>query len=226
MFVTADYGLYRCLFGFFAGSLTYLAYRRSQRPQTTTEPRLLSDRASIAIAETICLVMVVAFVLGADTGKLSFAAPLVFCVAVFVLADDAGPVSAALASPLMRYLGDRSYSIYMVHSFLALQIIQRGAGVVQKLLHVRILVPHVNELGETSQLIDLGHPLLGDALTILYLAGVVAIAHLTYARIEVPWRNWFNGIADRFEARHLTPLQTPTPVAAPPQPSAGSVRDT
>lgn len=99
-----------------------------------------------------------------------------FAVLVAATADDRGAAARLLGSRLGRWLGDRSYSVYLVH-----------IGVVEGVgqLLGRAGVP----MGEA------GGRLAMDVAGALL---VLAVAHVTFVRVEQPARTWMR---DRF---HLT----------------------
>ena len=202
MFVTADYGLFRCIYGFFAGVLTFSAYRASADWRRTLTLNGVWRWLGPAIVEIVFAGAAIGFVIAADIGPLSFAAPIVFAVCVFVFADGIGPISRLLSTPVMQYLGDRSYSIYMVHSFIAIQVVHRCFSLIGRATHISLIEVMQNSVGDTLEMVNLGNPLWGDAVTIVYVGIVIAVSHCSYRWIEVPWRAWFNSAAEHMTARH------------------------
>lgn len=77
--------------------------------------RLAEIRRRFAgMIEAPSLVLVAVFIAHSD-GAVSFAAPFVFSILIFVFADGRGAVSRRLRSGFFRMLGKFSYSIYMSH---------------------------------------------------------------------------------------------------------------
>jgi len=111
MDVTFDYGLLRCLAGFFTGVVTLIVWRNLKDRLTLPAPTLL---------ETVMLAAIVAFVTVAGKSWLSFAAPFVFAPAVLVFAFQKGALSQMLLTRPMQALGEWSYAIYMTAYFVAL----------------------------------------------------------------------------------------------------------
>ena len=95
---THDFGIARCLAGFMAGALAETLWRRGAR--------FRGELAALVIAAGVILFMPISF----DPLLL----PL-FAWFVLVFAADAGPVSRLLGRGLPQMLGTVSYSIYMVH---------------------------------------------------------------------------------------------------------------
>lgn len=161
---TYDFGIARCLFGFMGGVL-------AARLRTAAGFR---PRGEIAAA--ILAIAAVGFLPSVLT-------PLIvpmFAWTILVFASDAGPLSKVLLTPVPQMLGRVSYSIYMDHYLIALALMQALStltGSTAELAGVRTVV---------------APPLLCDALTLVYLAIVVAASLVTYRWIERPGRLWFN----------------------------------
>jgi peptidoglycan/LPS O-acetylase OafA/YrhL len=179
MDVTVHYGIFRCLAGFFLGCLAFRAYRA-----TTARLGRGGTMPRAGLVEAACMVLVLAFIAAAGTGPLSFLAPLVFTVAVYVFAFEGGVVSRFMKKPILLRLGALSYSIYMVHAFVLL-ILENSTSIAGKLLGVRLeTVRTVN--GSRIALLDYGNPWIMDAVALVYVAAVIALASLTYRYVEVP----------------------------------------
>jgi peptidoglycan/LPS O-acetylase OafA/YrhL len=155
------YEMARCLYGFCAGVAAWRLFRdyRGRLPSGT-----LAEAG--AIAATVWFVSVAGF------GAWSIAAPLVFAAVVLVFASESGAASRALLSRPFLFVGALSYSIYMVHIFVA----QRVA---EGLSFARL---SFDKWG-------------GDLLILACLAIVVGVAALTYRLIEVPAREGFRRLA-------------------------------
>ena len=168
MDTTYDWGLMRCIYGFAVGVLAWHVHRAAW----------LRSRSAL---ELMSLGLMLAFVWYAGGTRLSFAAPLVFAIVVLVFAAEAGSASRLLRAPALRWLGERSYSIYMVH-FLAWQL----------------LVDCLKLLKRAGiDLVDTNHLWKNDLLAIVYFLLVLGIAAGTYRLIEVPARAWFKRLATR-----------------------------
>ena len=165
MHETFDFGFFRCLYGFFAGVLTYEAWRYWQ-------PRMGT------IAEAVAAIIAIAYLLTAPGHTIPeyFAVPI-FAIVVFVFAGDGGAVSKLLATPPIQKLSQWSLAIYLVQMFIITLIFSAldtsGSG--------------LTRMGsDGSELVVLNAPLLSSALTLVYLGFVVAMGAAAWRFVEVP----------------------------------------
>lgn len=175
----ADFGFFRCVYGFFAGcAVHWLVSRHGRRLPAGT------------LAEGVAVVLVITLVSASPKGApLSMAAPLVFGGAVAVFAAEAGALSRLLLTPVPQALGTWSYSIYLLHS-LVLVIIGRAVNVAQRLSGVSLTEPILIN-GETRPLLVLGGPWLGDAALLAYVLVLAGLSALAWRRIECPAQAYF-----------------------------------
>jgi peptidoglycan/LPS O-acetylase OafA/YrhL len=176
-----DYAIFRCIYGFFIGHLTYRIWEiRSIRPR-------------MAAAMEIPTVIAVVVFVTVERSAMSLAAPILFGFAVLVFAYENGTVSSFLKMRPFVQLGLWSYSIYMVHWF------------------VRIIVLGVVKIGggRSGQPIEAHLPWGGiqslwgvSALIVVYLFLVIAVSAITYGFIEQPSRRYFNRIAVALKAKY------------------------
>ncbi len=203
---TADFGLFRCVTGFFTGVLAYHTFG-AIADRFKSVPRW----AATAV-EAITVALVVLFVLFAGRGPdavaaLSLAAPMVFAVAVLVFAQEGGHLSRLLRVRPLAALGCWSYSIYLGHQ-LVLMAAAYGVWAFARWQGLDLERQVVME-GHAKALYDVGGPAGSLALLGLILAVVIALAAVTFARVEEPARQRFNAMAKRMEqgslARRLQP---------------------
>ena len=166
MHTTFSLGFVRCLYGFAAGVITHQLFM--QWPQAIG--RIGGTRTELAT-----IIAVAAFVCVADNSTVSVLAPYFFAAVVLIFAAERGAVSRFLRRPAFLVLGALSYSIYMVHAFVAARL-----GTVAEAFGTNLA--KVN-------------PWLGDALFPSYLLAVVCISYLTYRYIEQPGREWSRRLA-------------------------------
>jgi peptidoglycan/LPS O-acetylase OafA/YrhL len=167
-----DFGVLRCLCGFSVGVLAWEVFRRwnADVPKGTRAE-------AFAAGASLCFVAV------AGESAASLLAPVVFAAVVLVFAREAGALSALLRSRIFLWLGTLSYSIYMVHFFLAHRMVElltlaRERG-----------FPGAQHLGVDRW--------AGDAVILAYMVLVIAVSALTYRFVEVPARDWFRRVAPR-----------------------------
>ncbi|MGH8669260.1 MAG: acyltransferase family protein [Burkholderiales bacterium] len=174
MTVTHGYGMIRCLYGFAAGVAAWRLF-----------PRLRDGALGGTLAEVLAIAAVVAFVSAAGSGPwsgpLSIGAPYVFAAVVLVFAARRGAASRVLGWKPFLFLGTVSYSIYMVHYFIAHRVLDAV------LLGRSLGLPGVGYLGTDKW--------AGDLLLLAYLAVVVAVSAATYRLIEAPARERFRRMA-------------------------------
>jgi peptidoglycan/LPS O-acetylase OafA/YrhL len=118
---------------------------------------------------------------------------------LFTLGDDRGWLSEALSTPLLVWLGERSYGIYMAHAL------------------VRMGYYHGHKL-----LTPVDTPLIQLAWLIPYWLGTIALAHWLYTRIEMPVARQ---VKARIKQRRLRAQQVDAPpIEADLVAAAGALR--
>jgi peptidoglycan/LPS O-acetylase OafA/YrhL len=171
--VTHDFGIYRCITGFFLGAAAYLLLARS-------------DLARRAAVRTVAPYVATAALVGGGI-YLGFKAegPSDFLIlplaTVLVLALALSPHTAIdrwLQAPALVYLGTISYSLYMVHYLVA-----RVFGYILRV-----------ELGFDRVPTEAGYPLVGtDPITgsvalAVYVGTVLVLSHASFVWIENRFR--------------------------------------
>ena len=182
MDATFDLGFFRCLFGFFAGHLVYKLAPRGAGPMRYASA---SELAAVGL--------VLVFVAVAGGTALSFAAPIVFALAVAIFMREGGVVSAVLKARPFAALGVWSYAIYMVHA-VAVDIITRLVSVVERTMDLSMLSPIETPDGAIWR-IDPGSMWAADLLVVAYLLIVIGTAAVCHRYIEMPAQRW---IRERF----------------------------
>lgn len=172
-----DFTMVRCAYGFMLGCLANRLARR-----------LAGWRGFGTVLEVAALAAVL-LVLHTGITAWNVLAPVVFAFGAVVFAQERGLASRLLRTAPFLGLGRISYSIYMVH----LPLLAVGFERFQRWVFANWgggVVPYTDRNGLTFPVLD-GPLLLGDAMIFVYLALVVAIAHLTYRYVEDPWRKRF-----------------------------------
>jgi peptidoglycan/LPS O-acetylase OafA/YrhL len=171
---SSEFGLFRCMYGFFAGYVLYRIVIAYGSP--------LRNTASASFAELGSVVAVVAFVsICADTPSRMFA-PFVFAAAIWVFAAERGVFSRLLQCRPLVIVGLLSYSIYMSH----MMIITAGNNA----LHVATRLVNRSTAGSWEGL--LSNEWVLDAMVVGFVMTIIGVSWCTYNFIEVPWRRRFN----------------------------------
>lgn len=188
---SAQFGLFRCMYGFFIG---YVIYRIAVAKST---PSLRGQRMASAF-EFACVVAIAMFVALAPGSQWQMLAPFVFAVAIWVFAAEQGVVSRLLKTPAIAIIGLLSYSIYMTHQIIIAMVnngVQFGAKLISK-----------NAVG-SWEADFFANPWWMDAVVLVFIATMIGAAWCTYILIEVPWRRRFNKIASKVSPkREIVPL--------------------
>jgi len=154
---TFDFGFPRCVLSFFLGALTY-KLKKVVKPG----PELFQLPA---------LALLVAYFWQVENiPALSFLPPCIFAVFVFSISSDRGPMTWLFNRKFSQVLGQRSYSIYLMHLPLV--------------LFFDLLAKRANGM------------LSGTVVVASYVAALFILSGWTFRYIEDPWRLAFNRISD------------------------------
>jgi peptidoglycan/LPS O-acetylase OafA/YrhL len=157
--------IFRCIYGFFIGHLTYLFWCRR--------------KCHIAAMEWLAVALALAIILIAGGGMLTFFAPFIFAFLIWVFSAESGLISRLGKSSALQNLGAWSYSIYMTH-YLA----------IHAFMGLRTWID--GHFGTHSAFETLW---AGDAMTLLFLAFVILVSSVTYRTIEIPAKRFFYALA-------------------------------
>jgi peptidoglycan/LPS O-acetylase OafA/YrhL len=161
---------------FFAGGVTYRVYAKLQSLHLSP---LLASALEVLVLGVIYLIMIY------SVTPQDILLSLLFCVAIWVFAFEAGWVSTLLRKSLFTWLGMLSFSIYMTHAavIFAMSI---GVMIVAKLTHLPLLIDVPSEIvGVVIRYIDTGSMALDNLLMVIEVAAVLAISVLSYRHIEL-----------------------------------------
>lgn len=179
---TFHWAIFRCVYGFFCGVLVHEAWQAGA-----------SRLRGGTLVELGVLAVIGAFlVLVPGNTALEYLATPLFAGAVLVFAGENGAVSRLLSLRPAAALGRWSYSIYMVHTFVLASLFS-AAHFAEGLFHRTWLV----HLPNGWTILDLGSRLADDALTLLFLAAVIALSALTYRFVERPGQALFARLGAR-----------------------------
>lgn len=177
---TYDFGIIRCVGGFFGGVLVQKLYQR------TSENFSNMSLSHATIIEILLLVAVYLFASIADT-PISYLSSFFFAFCVYVFALEKGQVSNFLKKKPFLFLGMLSYSLYMTHA-----VVQRVMVNVIDMLegHVGLdIVKKTVTETDTVPYFDVNHS-VAFLLTLVMLCGTVVFSTLTYYFIEKPSYRW------------------------------------
>jgi peptidoglycan/LPS O-acetylase OafA/YrhL len=176
-----DFGIVRCVLGFFVGFLCYDLHLLIMRTRTVG----YGTPAKMTLVEIACMCLIIAFICFLGEASTSLLAPVVFGIAVLAFSFEGGAVSAFLRPGPFVLLGTLSYSIYMTHAPVeigmryVLQVAEKAIGIT--------LFSQKRIGAEMWQ---------GDLAYLAALCLVVGVSCLTYKFIEQPGRQRSRKIAD------------------------------
>ncbi|WP_375310683.1 acyltransferase [Bradyrhizobium sp. A5] len=182
-----DFGLVRCIIGFFVGVLTAQACLRIRRSDRLALYGILQIVACVASVVLVSLVGV--------WPQLSFAAPLTFAALLGSLLafPKAAPLPRLLEWAPLVWLGRRSYSVYMVHAFVILLAEY----------FVRAMGPR-----PIAALDTICNGLAASLMLAIIVLAVLILSHLTYTLVEIPggklMNRWLLGAARFNTTRAMT----------------------
>lgn len=187
MATSFEFGMLRCLYGFFVGHITYRVW--TARRGGITNPVL------VEIATLLLVVFYVSVTPLVPPNAWTMIAPLVFAIAVWVFAFEAGPISKLMRNRVILALGAWSYSIYMIHDFIAFTVgkfvngCAVGEAEASSVYRMTCLALFPASL--------FSNPWFLDVVAVVYLCIVIAISAAAFKFIEVPGRNYFNKVSSR-----------------------------
>jgi len=182
---TYDWGLFRCLGGFFLGSVIY---RISQK--ITFKPSMLISTS----AELIAVSLMIVFVLNSLTVGYQMAAFISFALVILIFSvQENGLLTKMLTVKPILFLGTLSYSIYMTHAL----IFPIFAIIGKKLFQL----PSKTVVSEHGSAILLLTP-YANLINLAILLIVIGVSYLTYRYIEVPWRDKFRAYVKKQPTPH------------------------
>ena len=157
--ITYDLGLIRCFGGFGAGIVAAAIFQKT-RSFYAGQSKLTATAIELLVTVTFLIWFCLA-----DAKATFLVAPFMILL-IITFANDRGALSSVMNLPIFQYLGKISYSVYLNHALIA----------------VVLDVVIAQLLGGQDAL----SPLVGDMMTLIYLAIVLVTSHITYHMIEKP----------------------------------------
>lgn len=174
---TYDYGLARCFAGFFIGTWLHSAWKSVAR---------LPDGWATPLELVAAMTALAAVSLPSPEG---WKVLPIFGLApsVFVFAFQQGALSRWLDRPWLHWLGDRSYSIYLIQGpllvvhYVVMKLASRVSG--------------FRLGGHDGMMLDVSPRWANDVVMLGFLAVVLVLGHLSWTRLERPAQR---AMVDRF----------------------------
>ncbi len=194
---TSDFGIVRCLAGFFLGVLIFALYQGLRHSTIiNSNPRLTGYLPLVAIA---------AFVLFLQFKSQGFSDLLIYPLSAAVIltiafAPSDGPMRFLNTTPF-AWLGAVSYSIYMVHA-----AVESGINMVLR------VVTHAKEVQlplHDTPVLQVGNA-VGLGLVAITMILVLIISHFTFAWIEKPFRDWSKSAWPSVRTRLMPNAEAPS----------------
>jgi peptidoglycan/LPS O-acetylase OafA/YrhL len=184
---TFDWGIARCIYGFFLGSLAYEGWVRNW-----------FSRMDGMVFEAGGAVLAVAFLIFIPGDRpLEYLAPPVFAFVTLAFARGRGALAGMLRTPALQRLSQWSYAIYLVQMLAIVLIVSA----------LDSFAPGHTAIGaDGAEFIRLGSPLADDAITLIYLVFVIVLAAMAWRFVEAP--------AQRMAIRTFLPPTKPMPSTA------------
>lgn len=194
------FALARCIYSFFIGHLIW-------------QMRHARLRIDANVAEVLALSLTLAFVWVASHGAIQLLSPIPFGFTIFVFSKEQGFISRFMKKEFLQFLGKASFSIYMVHYFIAFALFNsiKFAGKIVGILS-SATPDDIMRIGQSSDflfwpaLYDQNADLafvksawVMDLITIAFVGIVLVVARLSYRYIERPGVNFFNERIRRLE---------------------------
>lgn len=175
---TYDWGLIRCLGGFFLGSAIYRISQKINFKPSTSVATLL---------ELLTISSMLLLVLNSLTVNYQLASFVSFSLVVLIFSiQESGLFTKILTIRPLLFLGSLSYSIYMTNALIFVAF----AAIGKRLLDVPIKMTD-HDYGSTVFLVTPYATLINFLILLL----IIGISFLTYRYVEVPWRDKFRNYA-------------------------------
>lgn len=174
---THDFGFVRCMAGFSIGVLVW----RMASSELVRRIALSLPRTIFTVAEVSLCTIVILFVWFAGHTEANLFSPLLFAALVGCFFYQRGVVSDLLATRALVWLGTLSYSIYMVHAFIASRFFSSGLELIERVTPFNVLSED-GLFGAT--------PMAGNVMVAFYMLLVIITAAATHRYVEMQGQKW------------------------------------
>jgi peptidoglycan/LPS O-acetylase OafA/YrhL len=181
--------IFRCFYGFFCGVIAQFLY---QFLSSRYSPHTLID----SFLEIFVSIGVIFFVSYVGPEPLSLFAPILFLMVVLVFSRQGGVLSRLLMQKPFQYLGNTSYTMYILHAFIILLCAKFIRALMDKKLFGITQVQSPGQYEGTVNLIFLGSNFRQDIVVLSIVLGVFLAAYILHRFVEKPSQNYFNSLAN------------------------------
>lgn len=186
-----EFGFIRCIYSFSAGAMLWYILNAYERPIAKAIDSIRAWNA-LEIAMIIALFWFLRDIARTDFELLI---TILFASMVLVFSFEKGVISRLLRIRGFVLLGAFSYSIYLLHGFIA----GKGPSIARYIAsHLSWDITSVSEQG--TQLLG-ANPWQGDIFTLGYMIVVIGCACVTYTIIEKPSRLYFRKLAGNIKTK-------------------------
>ncbi len=173
---TYNYGIFRCIAGFFAGVLTFNVYNYFKHKNFCIVYPTLIELSIVTLVFTFIALL-------ANT-KYSLLSPVLFALMIFIFANEKGIISRLLKTSFIQKLGKYSYSIYMMHAFILL-LMSRSIFILEEKTNFKMYIPKDSPENPIDvPIYFIYNKYFMDLLTLIYLVILIYTASFTYRYIE------------------------------------------
>ncbi|MGZ0189261.1 MAG: acyltransferase family protein, partial [Alphaproteobacteria bacterium] len=167
---TTDFGILRCFASFFTGAALYIGFR--------AKPWRLGRAAATALEAAVVIIVVFAVAHSFNNPEWQIVSVVGFGALIYVFASGGGLVSVIMNVRPIRYVGEISYSIYMVHAIVMIAVFN---------LCRYVLKMDIVFLGGEFPLIQTPYATL---FNIPLLLVIIAMSALVYRWVEIRGKTW------------------------------------
>lgn len=181
MVATFDIAVLRCWYGFGTGVLVHWLWQRGAQRGLPAATAL----EAVAFVAGFGLVTLI-------PEQVSWSIVPVFAVVIWIFAHEQGAVSRWFSGRLGKQLGERSFSIYLLHAWFVVMLLSAAAVAPKFGVHF-VTLAKID--GNNKGLV--GSPWLLDGVLLAYLAVITVMAGYTYRWLESPARSYFGRLAQK-----------------------------